>query len=82
MSVRRLRVSYRCPPSRSRVRLCGPAPMPYLRLLGRWLEKCGFAVGSEVRVEVSQGRLVLEVISPELLPIPVTKRGAYRGATG
>jgi len=56
--------------------------MPYLRLLGRWLEKCGFAVGSEVRVEVSQGRLVLEVISPELLPIPVTKRGAYRGATG
>jgi hypothetical protein len=65
MNSRRLRVSYRCPDSRSRVRLCGLEPMPFLRLQGRWLDQAGFAIGSEVRVEVTQGRLVLEVIAPE-----------------
>jgi hypothetical protein len=48
--------------------------MPFLRLQGRWLERCGFAIGSEVRVEVTEGRLVLEVIAPEPLPEPVVKR--------
>lgn len=73
MHSRRLRVSYRHPFSRSRVRLCGPAPMPFLRLQGRWLEKCGFAIGSEVRVQVTQGRLVLEVVAPERVREPAAK---------
>jgi Toxin SymE, type I toxin-antitoxin system len=38
-----------------------PAPMPFLRLHGRWLERAGFAVGTNVRVEVQSGRLVIEV---------------------
>jgi hypothetical protein len=63
---RRLKVSYHSPDSRS----CAPVPprldpMPLLRLQGRWLAKAGFAIGSEVRVEVTDGRLVLEVIEPE-----------------
>ncbi len=36
--------------------------MPYLRLLGRWLEAAGFPVGSHVRVQVEPQRLILEVI--------------------
>jgi Toxin SymE, type I toxin-antitoxin system len=38
--------------------------MPFLRLQGRWLEAAGFAIGAEVRIAVSAGRLVLEVIDP------------------
>lgn len=84
MDSRRLRVSYRHPVSRSRVPLCGPAPMPFLRLQGRWLEKCGFAIGAEVHVQVTQGRLVLEVIAPELVQEPVAKccRAVTAGVKG
>lgn len=39
-----------------------PKPMPYLRLLGRWLEAAGFPVGSPVRAQVEPQRLILEVI--------------------
>ncbi|MGH8241499.1 MAG: SymE family type I addiction module toxin, partial [Steroidobacteraceae bacterium] len=65
MKSRRLRISRtqrdsRCthPPFRL------PLPMPFLRLQGRWLDEAGFAIGADVRVEVSAGRLVLEVIDP------------------
>lgn len=33
--------------------------VPFLRMNGKWLEKAGFSVGSKVRVEVEEGRLVL-----------------------
>ena len=42
-----------------------PTSAPYLRLAGKWLEKAGFAPGAKVRVEVSQGRLVIEPV-PQL----------------
>jgi hypothetical protein len=39
-----------------------PAPLPYLRLRGRWLAETGFAVGAKIRVRVEPQRLILEVI--------------------
>jgi Toxin SymE, type I toxin-antitoxin system len=63
MKPRRLRVSYRQP--ESHVPLRRPAPMPFLRLQGRWLDRAGFAVGADVRVQVEPGRLVVEVIDPQ-----------------
>ena len=38
------------------------APVPQLRIQGRWLDEAGFTIGSEVRVSVARGRLALEVI--------------------
>jgi hypothetical protein len=35
--------------------------MPYLHLQGRWLERAGFAIGANVRVQVTPRRLVVEV---------------------
>jgi hypothetical protein len=63
MNSRRLKVSYR--PTQSLVPLAKLAPMPFLRLQGRWLDRAGFAVGADVRVQVQPGRLVLEVIDPQ-----------------
>jgi hypothetical protein len=65
VNSRRLRVSYRQPDSRCRVPLHRLLPMPFLRLQGRWLDQAGFAIGADVRVQVTPGRLVLEVIEPE-----------------
>lgn len=48
-----------------RTRYLPIAPMPFLRLQGRWLDAAGFAIGANVRVEVAAGRLVLEVIDAE-----------------
>jgi hypothetical protein len=66
MNMRRLRVSFRQPDSRCLLPLLRvPAPMPFLRLQGRWLDQAGFAIGAEVRVQAEPGRLVLEVIETE-----------------
>jgi hypothetical protein len=66
LKSRRLKVSYRQPQSKSSEPF-PPClePMPYVRLLGRWLDEAGFAIGRDIRVEVSAGKLVLEVIEPE-----------------
>lgn len=40
-----------------------PSAAPFLRLKGRWLTRAGFAIGSKVRVEVSEGRLVIEALT-------------------
>ena len=55
------------PPSNSR-----PIAAPCLRLAGKWLEKAGFAIGAKVRVDVSQGRLVIEPLPqlPDRTPRP------------
>lgn len=42
-----------------------PPPMPFLLLQGRWLDRAGFTIGTNVRVSVSPGRLVLEVVDVE-----------------
>lgn len=64
MNPRRLTVSSSHPESRAtrRPRYVPSAPMPFLRLRGRWLDAAGFAIGAPVRVVVSEGRLVVEVI--------------------
>lgn len=63
MNPRRLTVSSSHPESRAaRPHSLPAAPMPFLRLRGRWLDEAGFAIGASVRVEVSAGRLVVEVI--------------------
>ena len=36
--------------------------MPYRRLRGRWLRDAGSAIGRKVKVEVSEGRLILEPV--------------------
>jgi len=69
MSARRLTVSRQYPESRAaRPRYLPTAPMPFLRLQGRWLDQAGFAIGANVRVEIAAGRLVLEVIEPDSRP--------------
>ena len=66
MKPHRLTVSRSYPESRAaRPRYLPTAPMPFLRLQGRWLDQAGFAIGANVRVEVSAGRLVVEVIESD-----------------
>lgn len=67
MNNRCLTVSRHYPESRaaSHRRPLSVAPMPFLRLQGRWLDEAGFTIGANVRVEVSAGRLVVEVIESE-----------------
>lgn len=38
---------------------------PHIRIMGRWVEEAGFAVGAKVDVDVSHGRLVIELAPPE-----------------
>jgi hypothetical protein len=42
-----------------------PETVPSLRIAGKWLRTAGFESGMKVRIEVSQGRLVIE---PGFLP--------------
>jgi Toxin SymE, type I toxin-antitoxin system len=37
---------------------------PHIRLMGRWVEEAGFPIGAQVDVEVSHGRLVIELAPP------------------
>lgn len=55
-----------------------PPPVPYVRMQGKWLARAGFAIGSAVRVSVTPGRLVLEVVSIS----PPSKRPAQRDLWG
>ena len=36
--------------------------VPYLRLHGWWLHNAGFTIGRTLKVEVSEGRLVIEAV--------------------
>ncbi len=36
--------------------------VPHLRLCGRWMKEAGFAIGRNVKVEVSEGRLMIETV--------------------
>jgi hypothetical protein len=65
MQPRRLTVSGHYPESRStRSHHLPPTPMPFLRLQGRWLDEAGFAIGTNVRVVVTRGQLVVEAVQP------------------
>ena len=52
---------------------------PHIRIMGRWVEEAGFAVGAKVDVDVSHGRLVIELAppEPESEPTPPPPRRAY-----
>ena len=60
--TRNLRIGYCRPESRAAKRDTLLPPMPYLRLCGRWLEHAGFAIGQNVRIDASEGRLTIECI--------------------
>ena len=53
---RRLKVGYRAGSARGNP--------PHIRIMGRWVEEAGFAVGATVNVDVSHGRLVIELVPP------------------
>lgn len=36
--------------------------VPYLRLKGLWLENSGFTKGSKVKIDVTEGKIVVSVI--------------------
>ena len=55
VSASALRPSTWVPPTSSRL-------VPYLRLRGRWLKAAGFTIGQNVRVEVGEGRLLIEPV--------------------
>jgi hypothetical protein len=75
MKRRRLTVSRTHPESRARFpRRPVLAPVPQLRLQGRWLDQAGFAIGSSVRVAVAPGLLVLEVLDEERAAEPGAAR--------
>lgn len=38
--------------------------VPQLRLSGKWLEEAGFKIGDQIRIEVSEGQLILK--TPEV----------------
>lgn len=48
-------------PRKMTVGYIGPS-VPYLRMQGAWLARAGFGVGTPVRVEVSEGRLIVQAV--------------------
>ena len=50
---------------------------PHIRIAGRWVEEAGFAVGSKVNVEVSHGRLVIDLAPSTTEPMIASPRRAY-----
>ena len=36
--------------------------VPHMRIRGQWLQDAGFVIGRYVRIEVSEGRLMIEQI--------------------
>jgi hypothetical protein len=47
------------------LRRSGHDRVPFLRVSGRWLEKCGFAIGTRYYVTVAQGKLMLTLAQPD-----------------
>jgi len=46
-------------------RRSGHDRVPFLRVSGRWLEECGFAIGARYFVTVSHGKLMLTLAEPD-----------------
>ena len=47
-------------------------PVPFLRLMGKWLGRAGFPIDTNLRVTVEMGRLVIEPASPEFVVRPAS----------
>lgn len=62
---RQLTVSHTHQPRRPRRYTPYPGVrVPYLRFNGLWLAEAGFPIGSKVRVQVEEGRLVVTPAAP------------------
>ncbi|PPT82334.1 alginate O-acetyltransferase [Xanthomonas arboricola pv. zantedeschiae] len=48
--------------------------VPKLRLSGRWLEYCGFAVGDALRVTVGRGVLLISRVAPAVPAVRSRRR--------
>ncbi|MCE4353077.1 SymE family type I addiction module toxin [Xanthomonas hortorum] len=48
--------------------------VPKLRLSGRWLEQCGFAVGDALRVTVGRGVLLINRVAPAVPAVRPRRR--------
>lgn len=48
--------------------------VPKLRLSGRWLEHCGFAVGDALRVTVGRGVLLISRVAPAVPAVRSRRR--------
>jgi len=46
-------------------RRSGHDRVPFLRVSGRWLKQCGFAIGARYYVTVAQGKLMLTLAEPD-----------------
>jgi hypothetical protein len=53
-------------------------PVPYLRLVGKWLARAGFPIDANLHVTVEMGRLVIESVAPELIERTVAERTRNR----
>jgi hypothetical protein len=71
-------------PRRVTVGSIGPST-PDLRMRGWWLDRAGFGVGTAVRVQVSERRLVVEAVEQREIPrcaVPDHRREGAREYTG
>jgi toxic protein SymE len=46
-------------------RRSGHDRVPFLRVSGRWLEQCGFAIGARYYVTMAQRKLMLTLVNPD-----------------
>jgi hypothetical protein len=69
--IRRLTVSMllRQPSSRRK----GHDRVPFLRVSGRWLEQCGFSIGTRYYVTVTHGKLMLTTADPDRPDEPIAQ---------
>jgi antitoxin component of MazEF toxin-antitoxin module len=48
-----------------------------LHLVGAWMKRAGFTIGRSVTIQVSEGRLVIELAEPEPEPERVPQAEAF-----
>lgn len=59
-SSRRLTIGYHTRDRRRDGFWAGTRKVPYLHLSGVWLQQAGFPIGGQVRLQVQDGRIVIE----------------------
>jgi hypothetical protein len=84
MKLRRSTVYGTSPPLRTthvEYTVAETPPVPALRLRGRWLAQAGFDIGAQIEIIVTEGELVLRVLSDRgASTAERVDAGVYRGA--